>query len=109
MQILQNIQSFLFISLRVPFSVKTSNTPSPYLPCLVYYRELRHLPQGVPIEGGGAVLLRCAMDSDETAYADLWFQCYCLLAFTGFGGLRGWFSAGELRIFGASSRWIAFG
>ena len=40
----------------------------------------------------------------ESAYGDLSFQCYCLLAFTGFARQRGSFRAGVLHAFGVSFR-----
>ena len=42
------MQSFLFISLLAPFSVKICNTPPQYLE---YYKGQRYLPRGFPMGG----------------------------------------------------------
>ena len=79
--------------------VKLVIAPSPSSPCLVYYRGQRYLPRGTFLWG---MLLKCVVGSEESAHGDLRFQCYCLLAFTGFARRSGCFSAYMLRTFQAS-------
>ena len=79
--------------------VKLVIPPSPPSPCLVYYRGQRYLPRGIFLWW---MLLKCMVGSGESACEDLRFQCYCLLAFTGFARRRGCFSADMLRTFQAS-------
>ena len=77
-------------------------TLSVFLAAYIYYAHLTSVAfeHSVCHES----ILTSFLGSGESMYGELRFQCYCLLAFTGFARRRGCFSAGVLRTFEASFR-----